>query len=590
MKKTSESSSPLLKRLLHEYVWPHRFSFLIAFGFMVLAAIGTAALPYLLQPVFDEVFTNGTVDTLVFFCGAVMMAFIVKAVGAYGEGIVMTRIGQTIISELQAKLFDKLMHADLAFLQGKTVGTWLSYLTQDVQSLRHALSHTIVGVGRDTLTFIGLIVVMVTRDPILAALALGIVPWVVIPVSRVGRKMRRVTDLTHFEMSRLASHFVEVLGSVRVVKAYEMENHEAKLTQDHIKDILGLVVKSARVRSALHPIVEGLGGLAVISVIAYGGWQVMNHNRTTGAFISFIAALLLVYEPLKRLCNLHTFIQEGMASAGRIFSVLDAPQYVRESQGSIHLTNITGHIVCENISFCYAPGNHVLQDVSFEAKPSQKIAFVGPSGGGKSTLINLIARFYDVTSGCIRLDGQDVRHISHVRQHMSLVSQEIALFDRSVRDNIAYGVHATQDQIEAAAKQAAAHDFICTLPQGYDTIIGEEGNTLSGGQRQRLAIARALIRNTPVLLLDEATSALDATSEQQIQEALSHLMKGRTTLVVAHRLTTTQDADLICVMHHGRIVERGTHNQLLRQKGLYADLWATQQREEKIHLPPFNQE
>lgn len=549
---------------------------------MVLAAMGTAALPYLLQPVFDEVFTNGTISTLFFFCGAIMAAFIIKAIGAYGEGIVMTRIGQTIISSIQAKLFDKLMHADLAFLQGRTVGMWLAYLTQDVQSLRHALSQTIVGIGRDTLTLMGLVVVMITRDSTLAFFALCIVPWVVIPVSRVGRKMRRVTDSTHFEMSRLASHFVEVLGSVRVVKAYEMENHETTLAKRHINDILGLVVKSARVRSALHPIVEGLGGLAIITVIGYGGWQVMHHNRTTGAFLSFIAALLLLYEPLKRLCNLHTHIQEGMAAAGRIFSVMDAPQHVREPEDAIPLTDVKGHIVCDNVSFAYAPDALVLQDVSFEAKPSQKIAFVGPSGGGKSTLINLIARFYDVTNGSIQLDGLDVRRIAHVRQHMSLVSQEVALFDRSVRDNIAYGVQVSQAEVEAAAKQAAAHEFICALPQGYDTIIGEEGNTLSGGQRQRLAIARALIRNAPVLLLDEATSALDATSEQQVQEALSHLMKGRTTLVVAHRLTTTQDADLICVMHHGRIVERGTHAQLLKQKGLYADLWSTQQREETL--------
>lgn len=573
------ASSPLIRRVLSEYVWPYRQVFVAAFGFMILAAIGTAALPYLLQPVFDQVFTNGTVDALIFFCSSVMVAFIVKAIGAYGEGILMTRIGQSIISDMQAKLFDKLMHADLAFLQERTVGTWLAYLTQDVQSLRHALSHTIVGLGRDTLTFVSLLVVMVMNDPVLALLAFGIVPWVVIPVARIGRSMRRVTDRTHFEMSRLASHFVEVLGSVRVVKAYEMENHETSLAKRHISDILKLVVKSARVRSSLHPVMEGLGGLAIATVIAYGGWQVMHHSRTTGAFLSFIAALLLVYEPLKRLCNLHTHIQEGLAAASRIFSVLDAPQHIQEPVEQRAISNVSGHIVCDNISFEYSQGVPVLQNISFEAKPSQKIAFVGPSGGGKSTLINLIARFYDVSEGSIKLDGHDVREVSHVRQHMSLVSQEIALFDRSVRDNIAYGTTATDEQVEAAAKRAAAHSFISELSEGYDTIIGEEGNTLSGGQRQRLAIARALVRNAPVLLLDEATSALDAASEQHVQEALGHLMEGRTTFVVAHRLTTTQDADLICVMHHGRIVERGTHAQLLKQKGLYADLWATQQRE-----------
>lgn len=576
MNLKTASSSDLYKRILRAYVWPYRFGFLSALCFMILAAIGTSALPYLLQPVFDEVFTNGTVQSLVFFCSAVMAAFIIKAIGSYGENIIMTRIGQSIISDIQAKLFKNLMKADLAYLQSQTVGTWLAYLTQDVQSLRHALSQTIVGLGKDTMTFLGLVIVMVTRDPILALIALLIVPWVVIPVARIGRSMRRVTDRTHYEMSRLASHFVEVLGGVRVVKAYEMENHEAQYAQNHIQDILRLVVKSARVRAALHPVVEGLGGLAIITVIAYGGWQVMHHNRTTGAFLSFITALLLIYEPLKRLCNLHTHIQEGMAAAARIFSVMDEPQRVLEPTQPASVENIKGNITFDDVSFAYTDEN-VLSNISFTITPGQKVAFVGPSGSGKTTLLNLIARFYDAKSGSIIIDEHNVQNISHVRQYMSLVSQDIALFDRTVAENIAYGINVSQERIEKAAKEAAAHDFIMQLPEGYQTVIGEEGNTLSGGQRQRLAIARALIRDTPILLLDEATSALDATSEKHIQKALENLMEGRTTLMVAHRLTTIQNADWIYVLQDGRIVEGGSHEQLIQKQGLYAQLWLTQQ-------------
>lgn len=579
MRFDSESRQ-LIKRLWNDHVKEHRLSFAKAFCFMILAALGTSALPYLLQPVFDDVFTNGTTQTLIFFCSAIMVAFIIKGIGAYGESVVMTRIGQTIISDIQARLFGHLMHSDLSMIQGQPTGVWISHLTQDVQNLRHALSHTIIGLGRDALTFISLIAVMFLRDPVLATFAFCIVPWVVIPVARIGRSMRKVTDRTQTEMAKLSAHFIEVITGIRMVKAYKMEDQESVLAHNHINDIVKLVVKSARVKAAIHPVVESLGGLAIISVIAYGGWQVMHHERTTGAFLSFIAALLLIYEPLKRLCQIHTHIQEGLASASRVMKVIDTPPHIEEPKQGTTLNPCKGSIEFQHVSFSYQPDQLVIQDISLSIKRGQTIAFVGPSGGGKSTLINLVARFYDTSSGHILIDSHNVRDLPQIRQYISLVSQETAIFNRSTFDNIAYGIEATQAQVEEVAKQAAAHEFITQLPEGYQTILGEQGNRLSGGQKQRIAIARALLKNAPILLLDEATSALDTQNEQAIQQTLNNtLMKNRTTLIVAHRLSTIQHADCIYVIESGRIAESGTHQMLIASQGLYYQMWNRQQNE-----------
>ncbi len=574
-----QTGKQLARRLLKEHVRPYKSLFLLACFFMILAAIATAALPYLLQPVFDDVFTSANPKLLITFCGAVLLAFIVKGIASYGESVVMTYVGQKIISDIQNRLFAHLMKSDLAFFHNTTSGELLSRFTNDVNMMRNAMANTIIGLGKDSFTLLFLIGVMFYRDFTLAAIAFIVFPVAILPIAKIGRRMRKVTYNTQEELGGFTTQLTQVFQGIRVVKAYGMEEVEAVRAESMIKKIFKLIYKSARVRSAAHPIVESLGGLAIISVIAYGGWQVMHHDRTTGEFISFIMAMLLVYEPLKRLSNLNANIQEGLAASSRVFMVLDTPPHIIDPKNPIHMERAQGKITFDHVTFRYPDGKEALSDIKFTIEPGQTIALVGSSGAGKSTIINLVPRFYDVTKGNILIDDKNIKNLSlyDLRHQIALVSQEIALFDMSVKDNIAYGtLDASEDEVIKAAKAAAAHDFIKKLPKGYDTFVGENGVKLSGGQRQRLAIARAMLKNAPILLLDEATSALDTDSERQVQSALKVLMKGRTTVMVAHRLSTVVEADIIYVLDHGRVVEKGNHNELLEHKGIYANLWQAQ--------------
>jgi subfamily B ATP-binding cassette protein MsbA len=580
MFKTSYSSKDLALRLLREHIALYKKNFLFALLFMVLAAAATASLPYLLQPVFDDVFAKGTPQLLVYFCGAVFLSFVVKGAASYGENVIMTYTGQRIISDIQNRLFTHLMHLDLAFFHKTTSGELLSILTNDVNLMRNTMSNTVIGLGKDSLTLIFLVAVMFYRDTTLALIAFFILPGVVVPIARIGRSMKKVTHATQGGVADFTTHITQVFQGIRVVKAYGMESFEASYVKKIITDIFKLIYKSARVRSAAHPVVETLGGLAIVAVIAYGGWQVMHHNRTTGEFISFIAALILIYEPLKRLSNLNANVQEGLAAASRVFDVIDTPPQI-VSPLIPQLPSVRqGTLEFRNVSFSYEDGTQAIKNLSLQVPPGHSIAFVGASGAGKSTLINLIPRFYDVTEGSILIDGVDVRdyELGNLRSQIALVSQEIALFDMTVSKNIRYGSEADESQVIQAAKQAAAHDFIEKLPLGYETYVGENGVKLSGGQRQRIAIARAMLKNAPILLLDEATSALDTNSEKEIQKTLEILMKNRTTIMVAHRLSTVVEAHTIYVIQEGRIAEQGTHSELLTKKGIYAHLWETQAR------------
>jgi subfamily B ATP-binding cassette protein MsbA len=578
---TNVSSQDLAKRLLKEHVKPYTKLFSVACFFMILAAGATAALPYLLKPVFDDVFTKADPTLLVIFCGAVLGAFVMKGVASYGESVVMTYVGQKMISDIQNRLFRHLMNADLAFFHGTNSGDLLSRFTNDVNMMRTAMSNTIIGLGKDSLTLFFLISVMFYRDFTLALAAFFIFPIAILPIAKLGRRMRKVTYNTQEVLGEFTTQLSQTLQGIRVVKAYGMEEFEAKRAEGKIGQIFKLIYKTARVRSAAHPIIESLGGVAIIVVIAYGGYQVMNHTRTTGDFISFIAAMLLVYEPMKRLSNLNSNIQEGLAAASRVFQLLDISPTIVTPKTSVSLPKVDGKITFDHVNFQYPDGTYALKNISLTIEAAQTVALVGSSGAGKSTFINLIPRFYDVSSGSISIDGVDIRSfpLNELRHHMGLVSQEISLFDMSIRHNIAYGTQdASQKDIEEAARGAAAHDFICQLPQGYDTLVGENGVKLSGGQRQRIAIARAMLKNPKILLLDEATSALDTDSERQVQDALKTLMKGRTTLMVAHRLSTVVEADIIYVLNKGKIVEWGSHHDLLTQNGTYARLWQAQSR------------
>lgn len=573
------TTGALVTRLLREHIRPYRYRFLLALVFMVLAAIATAALPWLLKPIFDDVFHSGRVDLLALLCGAVFLSFFIKGAASYGEAVTMMYVGQRIISDIQNRLFKHLMRADLAFFHEMTSGDLISRFTNDINLMRNAVATVVVGLGKDALTLAFLVGLMFSRDWTLASIAFVVFPLTVFPIAKIGRKMRKVASRTQEELSNFTSQLTQVFQGVRVVKAYGMEDYETQKAKSLIERLFGLIYKTARVRSAMHPIIETLGGLAIISVLAYGGWQVIHASRTTGDFMSFILALLLVYEPLKRLGNLNSNLQEGLAAAVRVFDVIDITPAIKDLPLSKTLPPVQGDLTFHDVTFLYPNGRRAIKDLSVTIPTGTTVAFVGASGAGKSTLINLIARFYDVTSGSIMIDGYNIKDVTieSLREKIALVSQEVVLFDDTIANNIAYGNQkASQEDIVAAAKAAAADEFIQRLPQQYDTVVGENAVKISGGQRQRLAIARAMLKNAPILLLDEATSALDTDSERQVQSALKVLMKGRTTLMVAHRLSTVVEATMIYVLDDGEIVESGNHHQLLGQAGVYARLWQAQ--------------
>jgi subfamily B ATP-binding cassette protein MsbA len=450
--------------------------------------------------------------------------------------------------------------------------------------LRNSATNTFTGIGKDSLTTLVLVGVMFYEDWLLALVAFLAFPTAILPIAKLGRRMRKVSSTRQAEVGRLTTLLDETFQGIRHVKAYGMEGYEVGRARERIDRVFRLNMKADHTRYLLHPIMETLGGLAVVAVILYGGHQVIGDTRGAGSFFAFIFALLLAYEPIKRLTRLHVRIQEGLAAAERVFRLIDQePRIVERPQaGALRISG--GTLRFEQVNFTYESEDSgarvaALRDIDLVVPSGQTVALVGPSGAGKSTVLNLIPRFYEPDSGAITIDGQDLRDVTlaSLRAEIALVSQEILLFDDTLGANIAYGrPDADQGEIQAAAEAAGIHDFIDDLPEGYDTLVGPRGARLSGGQRQRVAIARAMLKNAPILLLDEATSSLDSETERQVQRALKILMTGRTTLVIAHRLSTVIDADVIYVMEQGRVVERGTHGQLLAGGGPYARLHALQ--------------
>ncbi len=542
---------------------------------MAISALTTATLAKMLQPLFDDVFVAKNEGMLFQVAGFVLGIFILKGVSSFGESVSLIYVGQKIIGDIQKRLFDHFIHADLAYFHARSSGELVSRVTNDVNLMRNAVTTALTGIGKDVLSLFFLIGLMFYQDWLLASLAFFVFPVALFPIVKIGKKMRKVSSNTQEEMGIFTILLHQVFQGMRIVKSYAMENYEQKRAHRLINILSRLNVKGGRVRAASHPIMETLGGIAIVIVILYGGTQVIAGNRTTGTFISFITALLLAYEPLKRLAHLNANLQEGLAAAWRIFKAIDLKPNIVDSPLATSLKVKRGEISLKTVRFSYPNGKKALTGISMDIPSGQRIALVGPSGSGKSTLLNLIPRFYDVTSGSILIDDINIRDVtlSSLRSQVALVSQEVILFDDTIRANIAYGRwEASEEEIIEAAKAAAAHEFIKDLPEGYNTFVGEQGIRLSGGQRQRLSIARAMLKNAPILLLDEATSSLDTESEKQVQTALNHLMEGRTTVVVAHRLSTVIDADKIYVIEEGTVTEEGSHKELLKNNKTYARL------------------
>jgi subfamily B ATP-binding cassette protein MsbA len=546
---------------------------------MVISAACLVTSTKLIQPMVDDILIRKEAAQLFPISVAFFCTFVLKGLCDYGESVFLARFGQGVLTDLQVRCFRHIMHADIESFNAISTGDLISRLTNDVSQLRYMVTSAFIRIGKDTLTVLGLIGVAFHNDPELACIALVILPLVLWPGRKIGHRVRKIAAKTQNEMGEWSSFLAQCFQGIRIIKAYGTEACETDRAAGIMTRVYNLTLRSTQVRSIVHPLIEIVSGIATCLVVFIGGWFVIQGTRTAGALFSFLGALVASYRPLKSLLTLNALLQEGLSAAQRLYAILKTrPKIVDYAEAPL-LPKSEGRLSFESVHFSYGSGFKALSGVSFVVDPGKKVALVGASGAGKSTLLSLLLRFYDPSEGRILIDGQNISKVTQasLRQALSLVSQEIFLFDDTVRANIAYGCpEASLQTIQEAAQAAAAHEFIKDLPQGYDTPIGENGGNLSGGQRQRLSIARAMLKNAPILLLDEATSALDGRSEQKVQQALNRLIKGRTTLVIAHRLATILDADEIFVLDKGRLVERGKHDDLLAHGETYARLYTSQ--------------
>jgi len=568
---------PIYKRLL-KYLRPYIGKLVVAGACMLGVAILTASLAYLVKPALDDIFFEKNLNMLMLIPVVVASVYIVKGFCDFGQYYLMAFVGQSIIRDLRKDMFCKLEDMSVGFFVKHSTGELLSRMNNDVSLVQGALTSAITGVVRDTLTVISLIVVVFIRDSTLALIAMVVFPLAIYPLLNFGRRLKRYSRRMLVSLEDITERLNETITGIRIVKAFAMEDYERNRFSEVNENLFNAFMRRFKVRAMSNPVMETIGGFGVCAIVTYGGFQVINGESTQGTFFSFMAALVMLYEPIKRISDVNNTVQEGLSAGERIFALMDTEPDVKDAPGALPLGEISGKVELRSITFGY-DSNPVIHDISLVVNPGEAIAVVGESGVGKSTLLDLVPRFYDPSGGSIEIDGIDVRSITQrsLREKIGIVTQQTILFDDTVRNNIAYGrPDLPLELVISAAKAAHAHDFIIAQPDGYDSLIGENGIKLSGGERQRLAIARALLKNPPILILDEATSNLDSDSEKTVQDALEALMKGRATLIVAHRLSTIQNVDRVYVMAHGRIVEQGSHAELLELNGEFARLYNLQ--------------
>jgi len=567
----------LYLRLL-QFVKPYWVRLAGAMVCMIFVSAASAASAFLVKPVLDDVFFKKDLAMLKLIPLAIVGLFLLKGLFDYGQGYLMSFVGQRIITDLRERIYHHVHSLSLPFFTKNPTGVLMSRILNDVNLVQGAVSDSVTGLLKDIFTILGLVFVVFYRDWQLALIALVVFPIAVYPIVKFGRKLRSYSTRSQMTLADLSTLLLETISGSRIVKAFNMEEYERKRFSKVNEKLFGLMRKSFRVRAVSHPLMETLGGLGIAAIVFYGGYNVIQGTATAGTFFSFLAALLMLYEPVKRLSNVNNSIQQGLAGASRIFEILDTVPEIRNKPGARDLAEIRRGIEFQDVSFKYEEG-WVLKNINLKIQAGEVVAFVGASGGGKTTLVNLVPRFYDVDSGRILIDGADIRELTveSLRGKIAMVTQQTILFNDTVEQNIAYGnIGQPREKIVEAAEAAFAHNFIRNLPEGYQTRIGEQGVKLSGGERQRISIARALLKNAPILILDEATSSLDSESEVEVQKAVEYLMQGRTTLVIAHRLSTIRKADRIVVIAGGEIVEEGTHEELLEKDGEYRKLYLLQ--------------
>ena len=573
------STGDLVSRLLRDRVRGYFVEIAGALIGMAAVAAATAGTAWLIEPALDKIFIARDQETLYLVPVAILALALIGGGAFYLQAVLVAWVGERIVADFRRDMHVSLMRADLGFFLNTQTGNLIARFTSDAAMLRTSLLRALTGAVRHSLQLAALVGVMFYQEWLLALIAVVVFPLTTWPIVSIGRRIRRAASITQARMADLTIRLGESFPAARLIKAYRMERAEIARATAAIEQVFRRSYRAARIAAITRPVMEAFGGVMIAVVILVAGNRVIEGATTPGEFTSFLGALLFAYRPLKALAGLNNTLQEGLAAAQRVFAVLDIEPDIVDAPKAEPLAFEGGEVRFDKVRFSYTPGVPAVVDIDLVAPAGATVALVGASGAGKSTLLNLIPRFYDPDGGAIRIDGQDVREVAlaSLRDAIGLVSQEVTLFDDTVRDNIAYGrAGATMDEVVAAAQNAGAHDFIEALPEGYDTRVGELGERLSGGQRQRIAIARAMLKDAPILLLDEATSALDTESERAVREALDRLKKGRTTIVIAHRLSTVVGSDRIYVMERGRVVESGTHARLLAAGGAYARQYALQ--------------
>ena len=598
----------LYRRLL-ELVKPYWTKLAFAMVCMVFVSFLTAAQAFLVKPALDGVFLKTEqipqsvkniiiqlhldglllkkgMEMLLILPIVIILLFLFKGIFEYGQAYLMNYVGLRIVADIREKLYNHLQILSLSFFTKTPTGILISRITNDVNLIQGSVSNAITGLLKDVFTVLGLITVVFYRDWKLGIIALLIFPLSIIPIKEFGKRLRKFSRKSQQRMGSITTFLHETIAGNRIVKAFNMEEYEKRRFAEENNRFFKIVLKRVKIRAFSHPLMELLGGIAVAIIIWVGGYRVIRGELTPGAFFSFMTALLMLYAPIRDLNKVNLEVQEGLAAAIRVFELLDTAPEIEDEEGAIPLPPVSEVVQFQNVSFKYDE-EIVLKDIALYVKVGEVIALVGMSGAGKTSLVNLLPRFYDVNKGQILIDGHDIRKVTikSLRDQMALVTQQTILFNDTARNNIAYGSLKCSDQeIIEAAKAANAHNFIQRLPQGYETIIGEQGVKLSGGERQRLSIARALLKNAPILILDEATSSLDSDSETEVQKALEELMRGRTVFVIAHRLSTIRNAHRIIVLSDGQIVEEGTHEELIALGGEYRRLYDLQFKDDGMRV------
>jgi subfamily B ATP-binding cassette protein MsbA len=568
-----------VKRLSREYIIPHYKTFAISITLMLVIAGTTSIHAWLVKPALDSVFVKQDASMLLLIPIAILFVTVIKGFATYFQLLTMNIVTMRIAASMRKKLYAHFINSDIAFLHNSSSGNMVASVINEINTIVAAMSTVLNGSIKQFFTLIFLIALMFKQSVTLSLIAFVGFPLAAYPIYKIGKKLRHLSIGNQSTAQQFTSQMSDTLQYSKLVKAYNCEDFEIKRMGNIIDDMLKIGKKISKMSLIASPFVEMLGGVGVALVIWYGGHQVLTGQTTPGAFFSFFTAMLMAYRPLKTVSSMNSGIQMGLAATERFYAALDKKPTIVDKPDAIELKNIQGNIKFDNVLFKYIEEKTALNNVNLEIPSGKTIALVGNSGGGKSTIMNMILRFYDPASGKITLDGYDIRDlkISSLRGHMAVVNQEVMLFDDTVLENIRYGKeNASEEEIIKAAKLAEADEFINELPDGYKTKIGQNGIRLSGGQRQRIAIARAILYNAPILLLDEATSALDPISENAIKKALNTLMQGRTTVVIAHRLSTIMHANCIYVISDGKVIESGKHQELIDKNGHYANLYSKQ--------------